>query len=279
MTLPNGGASAAIGSRPSAAEWAGEVLSEILRDPSDTARFLGSADARTCLAVLSIVAEHWPADKRFVSRALELAFGGPEPAVRGAALVALHHLRDFVPASNAGVRLLLEALFELPQGAELRSDFAQKLAIHERWWDARWRKAAGPHAVRMAESRDAAMSYLAHNDPQVRARPSWRSSTTGNPTKSSPDFANRCCPPTRTRRFAPWRSRCWAAITEVRVTGRRTARRECRPRRVGDRRSALRRVSCALLVTRGFSRGTESPEAFLRRAGLPVPRRRGLGAR
>ena len=43
-------------------------------------------------------------------------------------------------------------------------------------------------------------------------------------------------------------------------------------------------VRCAayrrLLVTRGFSRGTESPEVFLRgRAGLPVPRRRGLGAR
>ncbi len=151
-------------------EWAGTSLKEMMRDREVTIRFLQSSDVSLRLAAISLVAEYWPPSERFAADTLRLAFDDPEPKVRGAALMALWQMKQYISDPTKFLDRLFCRLFpvSVQEAIKIRRGLAEKQLLAKKMWNEAWQKAAGSHALRMAESREVTESYLHHPEPEVR---------------------------------------------------------------------------------------------------------------
>ena len=149
---------------------AGEYIAEMTRSRSTTCDFLKASDTRLRLVAVTLVADYWPPWRGFAAQTLRLAFEDQEPSIRGAALVAIRLLREYIVDPAGHLRTLLEGIFPMTS-AEVAATghMADEIeAFIETKINNISQKLAGSFLPVMLESRASAESFLHHSDPQLR---------------------------------------------------------------------------------------------------------------
>ncbi len=155
--------------------WAGDQLDEMMNNPSVTSNYLVHSDAVKRLAAASLVAEYWPPNEIFASACLRLAFGDPEPTVRGAAIACLlNRVHPFIQDPVGSFEELLQFLRKLEPKIPVQVARDAKRAASGFSERANQRtkrlceQLAGPHLSEMLTGRTATELYLNHPDSNLR---------------------------------------------------------------------------------------------------------------
>ena len=136
-----------------------------------TMRTLQSIESSVRLAGISLVADYWPCNEQFAAEVLRLAFEDPESAIRGGAVLALLHHKQFINDPTGFLRRLLTQLFPSPPSqviSERKAALLEKMAAVSKECKTWWQEMAGEHSSCMEQSRMIAESYLDHPDPMLR---------------------------------------------------------------------------------------------------------------